>query len=89
MDTRRYRVGIMSHVAVIEAPSPEAAALFYGLNTNGNATCMAAIYEVDGVEYSGDKAPLMQYQFGKGLPPELVRRLKDEAKFCKIIEWGI
>jgi hypothetical protein len=87
MDTKKFKVGIMSHTAVIEAPSPEAAVLFYGLNTNGNATCMAAIYEVDGIEYVGDKAPLIKYQFGVGLPADLVHRLKDEMKACKVISW--
>ena len=86
MNVKKFKVGIMSHTAVIEAPSPEAAALFYGLNTNGNAQFMGVIYEVDGVEYKGDKAPLMQYQFGKELPNNLVRRLKDEIKTCRIVE---
>ena len=87
MELHKYKVGIMSHIALIEAPSSESAALFYGINTNGNATLMAVVYEIDG-KHEG-KAPLIEYQFsGKEIPEELVEKLAEEIKLCKILEWG-
>ena len=85
-ELHKYKVGIMSHVATIEGPSESAAALFYGLKTNGNALLMAVVYEVDGKPTNN--APLIEYQFGKEMPDDLLTKLIQELKYCKILEWG-
>jgi hypothetical protein len=40
-----YKVGIMSDTALVEAPSALSAAVFYGLDTNGNVQFGAVVYE--------------------------------------------
>ncbi len=84
-----YKVGIMTGVGYVEAPSARAAAMFYGLHgTRGNAQLMVAVYERNGKPVDGDDGlPWGQFQFS---PDEaaLERELdavKPELERCRLI----
>ena len=89
-----YEVGIMSDSKKIEAPNARAAALFYGLNTNGNVQLGAVVYSEDGKEpKKEDKMPFGEYQFDFSMSEEKVEKMKAELllikpllKECKFIE---
>lgn len=77
-----YKVGIMSDVRYVLAPTARAAALFYGLNaTRGNMQLGAAVYERDGEEDFNEPDALqwLKYQFGGGTE-ETLKTLLDEVK---------
>jgi hypothetical protein len=83
-----FKVGIMSNTAMVEAPSALSAAVFYGLNTGGNAQFMAVVYEQDGKPYEGKpKAPAAVWQFGDAQPtPAELQQLEDELPRCRFVE---
>jgi hypothetical protein len=83
-----YKVGIMSDTKLIEAPNAKAAALFYGLNTRGNAQLMAAVYEEDGQPYQGERLPWAKHQL-KGEGSDLLADIHEfgpQMKSCKFVE---
>lgn len=83
-----YKVGIMSTVRRVQAPSPLAAAVFYGLHTNGNMTFGAVVYEEDGQAYEGP-APWLMWQFGQGQPGDTdLEQLKAELRHCRFVRKG-
>jgi len=83
-----YTVGIMTHTARIQAPNPEAAVVFYGSRTSGNAMFAAVIYEIDGKKYTGNTAPMLDVQFGKRkLSPEELAKIKKALTECEVVEW--
>lgn len=87
-----YEVGIMSDKRKVIAPSPESAALFYGLNTNGNMTLGAVVYSVDGQEQVQNQMPWARWAFNtnptkqdeKVLRIEL-DRVKPQLERCKFM----
>jgi hypothetical protein len=84
-----FEVGIMSDAAKIEAPTAEAAAIFYGLNTGGNMTLGAVVYTMDGEEYKGDSTPFLKWQFAQKLDDELKEKMetvKPLLKSCRFVE---
>ena len=84
-----FEVGIMSDAAKIEAPTAEAAAIFYGLNTGGNMPLGAVVYTMDGEEYKGDSTPFFKWQFTQKLDDELKEKMdavKPLLKSCRFIK---
>lgn len=87
-----FEVGIMSDAAKIEAPTAEAAAIFYGLNAGGNMPLGAAVYMMDGEEYKGDRTPFLKWQFAPKFDDELKAKMdaiKPLLKSCRFIEEAI
>ena len=83
-----FKVGIMTDATLIEAPSARAAALFYGINTNGNAQLMAVVYEQDGKDYTGDRTPWFKYQMNPDLKDEFekeIDKIIPEVRLCKFV----
>ena len=81
-----YEVGIMSDSKKIEAPNAKAAALFYGLNTNGNVQLGAAVYSEDGKEpKKEDRLPFAEYQFDFSMSEEKIEKMKAELLLLKPI----
>lgn len=76
-----YTVGIASDRKYVEAATPEAAALFYGLNTNGNAVLLTAVYEEDGEPFGGDVLPWGRW----GLLPDAYATDKDIAELVQAV----
>lgn len=58
-----FKVGMISYATLVEAPTAEAAVLFYGLWANTNNPFMVAVYEEDGKEYEGNSLPLSGLAF--------------------------
>lgn len=84
-----YTVGIMTHTARIRAPNPEAAVVFYGTRTSGNAMFAAVVYAVDGEEYTGDTAPMLDVQLGtRELSDAELTTIKKDMAACEVVEWG-
>ncbi len=83
-----YKVGIMSNVALVEAPSAMAAAFYYGGHTDGNMLCGAVVYEQDGKDYDRPM-PWLSWLFGSKEPTEAdIAQLKAEIPQCRFIEEG-
>ena len=87
-----YKVGIMSDVAYVLAPSPAAAALFYGLHTGGNMKLGAAVYECNGEEIE-ESLPWGKFMFGDQTDDALfaefeseLKRIKWEIEVCKFAD---
>lgn len=84
-----FEVGIMSDKVKIEAPTAEAAALFYGLNTHDNLQLGAVVYTVDGEDYKGDNIPFFKWQFPQNVDDELVEKLEAVTPLlglCRFLE---
>ena len=83
-----FEVGIMSNTTKIEAPTAEAAAIFYGLNTGRNMPLGAVVYTMDGEEYKGDCAPFLKWQFAQKDDElkEKVDAVKPLLKSCRFIK---
>jgi len=77
-----YKVGIMSDVRYVQAPSAKAAALYYSLGTFGNAKLIAAVYEVNG-EPCDETVPWGEYAFGDQSDDELFARFEDDLMTIK------
>lgn len=86
----RYTVGIGSSVEEVEAPTPEAAAMFYGihgLNGNAMAQLMVAVYAEDGCAMNA--VPWARYALGKANEDEFavaVRAINPQLKRCRFVE---
>lgn len=84
-DLHNYKVGIMSSVALVEAPSPLAAAVYFGIQTDGNAQLGAVVYEVDGERYEGEQQNL-RWLFGSASPTKAeLATLTEELKRCRFV----
>lgn len=70
MEKHTYQVGVMSSARYVEAPNGRAAALYFGIHTNGGQL-MAAVYEEDGKEYQGEATPWMAYMFDPQGPDKI------------------
>ena len=84
-----FEVGIMSDSVKIEAPTAEAAALFYGLNTGGNMQLGAVVYTMDGKDYEGDRTPFLKWQLSQKLDDELKEKMeavKPLLGLCRFLE---
>lgn len=85
----RYKVGIGTNVAFVEAPTPEAAVVFYGTHAiKGNATAqlMVAVYAEDGVEKG--YLPWARWALGQGNEAEFQAALKaiqPQIRRCKFV----
>ena len=84
-----FEVGIMSHSVKIEAPTAEAAAIFYGLNTGGNMQLGAVVYTMDGKDYEGDRTPFLKWQLTQKLDDKLKEKMdtvKPLLGQCRFLE---
>ena len=84
-----FEVGIMSDTKKVEAPTAEAAAIFYGLNTGGNMQLGAVVYTMDGEEYEGDRTPFLKWQLSQKLDDELKEKMeavKPLLGLCRFLE---
>ncbi len=85
-----YKVGIMSGVAWVEAPSAKAAALFYGMRTGGNAQLMIVVYDRNGkfVE-ADDTLPWGKFVLLKDADEDELSReldaIKPELEQCRLV----
>lgn len=73
-----YTVGIMSDKQTVKAPSAAAAALFYGIHTNGDAQLMAVVYTEDGKEIG--ETPWLQYGLGNPNDDDLMNEFNAELR---------
>ena len=86
-----FEVGLVQDkMKKVEAPTAEAAALFYGLNTTGEQLS-AEVYTMDGEEYEGDKKPLFRYLFYQKWVGELKEKLEEVKpllELCRFLKEG-
>lgn len=77
-------------VKKVEAPTAEAAALFYGLNTGEQLS--AEVYTMDGEEYEGNRRPLFRFLFYQKWVGELKEKLEEVKpllELCRFLEGEI
>jgi hypothetical protein len=77
-----YRVGVASNLRTIEAPSPVAAAVFYGLQTAGRGETLAAVLEEDGRPWKG-AAVWMAWAMGQEPEQRDLELLQVQLPHCR------
>jgi hypothetical protein len=77
-----YRVGAAGNVRSIEAPSPLAAAVFYGIQTAGRGETLAAVLEEDGRPWRGEST-WMRWALGVEPEPRDLELLQAQLPLCR------
>lgn len=88
-----YKVGMGSATALVEAPTPFAAALFYGASTNTNAPLATVVYEEDGKKYEGGQ-PWVSWQLNwqnmtgadQASAIAEIEKVTDTIPLCRFVE---
>lgn len=82
-----YKVGMGSNTRLVEAPSPAAAAVYYGMElVNTNNPFMTAVYEEDGVAWEGDSWWLNPFPSVEFLDTTMAMLISELKQCSQIVE---
>jgi hypothetical protein len=80
----RYRVGMLTDVRTIEAPSPVAAAVFYGVHSAGRFGTMCEVFEQDDAPWRGE-AIWRRWAMDDEPSTQQLELLKAQLPFCRFV----